>query len=417
MSRFLQVHTLTPYSAVLLNRNDSGFAKSLPFGNAVRMRVSSQCLKYHWRDYDGEHAIRKAGEMSIRSRHTFRVKVAKPLAEDEDLPTPLAAAAAEFFSEYISSGDRLSSSALEKIITADDPLDEIHSDDNGQPKQLLVLGRPEIRALQKFSREAVEEAQSAYPEDPAAAASLITDALAGRSNDLRDNLNGMRNAMGIDAAMHGRMVTSDALAQGDGAVHVAHAITTHAKQQRDDYFTAADDLQSSNGASSNGASAHLNTKELTSGLLYSYVVVDVPLLVSNLEGVPRQDWEDADVSLTQEIIRRFIHTIAKVSPAAKQSSTAPYSRAEFLMVESGREQPRQLSNAFKEAVPLDGNITRKSINRLSGYLDRVDGMYEPHEDRLCGSVVDADLPAPEQSIADIADWASQCIEPTKKVPA
>lgn len=44
-ARFLQFHTLTSYPAVLLNRDDAGFAKQLPFGSALRTRISSQCLK------------------------------------------------------------------------------------------------------------------------------------------------------------------------------------------------------------------------------------------------------------------------------------------------------------------------------------------------------------------------------------
>ena len=47
--RFLQIHTLHSYPAALLNRDDSGLAKRMPFGGAVRTRISSQCLKRHWR--------------------------------------------------------------------------------------------------------------------------------------------------------------------------------------------------------------------------------------------------------------------------------------------------------------------------------------------------------------------------------
>jgi len=403
MSKFLQFHTLTPYSGVLLNRDDAGFAKTLPFGNAKRTRVSSQCLKYHWRKYEGKHAIRDAGEMAIRSRNTFREKIAEPIAEDYH--EGLAAAAAEFFSEYITSGDRLSESNLENIITADEPMARIHTDGNGNQKQLLVLGRPEVRALRKFATEAAEKASEVYdPEDAGDAASAIYDTLKGRSNDLRDNLDAMRNSMGIDAAMHGRMVTSDVLARGNAAVHVAHAITTHAQQREDDYFTAVDDLLDDDTGGEESGSAHLNTKQLTSGLFYNYVVVDVPLLVSNLESCERSEWTDTDLDLTVEVLRRFLHTLATVSPGAKLSSTAPYAKAEFVMVESGDEQPRTLANAFKKAVPLTENVTEDSIEHLTDYVDRMDGMYATEEDRICATTEEADLPAPNATLPDIADW-------------
>ena len=55
--RFLQIHTLHSYPAALLNRDDSGLAKRMPFGGATRTRISSQCLKRHWRVAQDEFAI------------------------------------------------------------------------------------------------------------------------------------------------------------------------------------------------------------------------------------------------------------------------------------------------------------------------------------------------------------------------
>ena len=55
--KFLQIHTLHSYPAALLNRDDSGLAKRLPFGAAVRTRISSQCLKRHWRVAQDEFSL------------------------------------------------------------------------------------------------------------------------------------------------------------------------------------------------------------------------------------------------------------------------------------------------------------------------------------------------------------------------
>ena len=68
-SRFIQIHALVSYSAALLNRDDSGLAKRLPFGGSTRTRISSQCLKRHWRKTEDEWALSKIGpEMAVRSR-------------------------------------------------------------------------------------------------------------------------------------------------------------------------------------------------------------------------------------------------------------------------------------------------------------------------------------------------------------
>ena len=82
-ARFLQIHTLTNYPASLLNRDDAGFAKRMPFGGAVRTRISSQCLKRHWRVYDGENSLKSIdAPESVRSRIAFERYVVEPLVAD-----------------------------------------------------------------------------------------------------------------------------------------------------------------------------------------------------------------------------------------------------------------------------------------------------------------------------------------------
>ena len=79
--RFLQIHTLSAYAAGLLNRDDSGLAKRLPYGGVLRTRVSSQCLKRHWRhakDVHSLYGIAGATE-DFRSRELVTVKVMEPL--------------------------------------------------------------------------------------------------------------------------------------------------------------------------------------------------------------------------------------------------------------------------------------------------------------------------------------------------
>ena len=81
--RFLQIHTLHSHPAALLNRDDSGLAKRMPFGGATRTRVSSQCLKRHWRMADDEFSVRNidATRHAIRSREIVTRSVMQPLRE------------------------------------------------------------------------------------------------------------------------------------------------------------------------------------------------------------------------------------------------------------------------------------------------------------------------------------------------
>jgi hypothetical protein len=98
------------------------------------------------------------------------------------------------------------------------------------------------------------------------------------------------------------------------------------------------------------------------------VVVDIPLLISNLEGVERSDWESADKSLAAEVIKRLIHIVSTVSPGAKLGSTAPYSYAQCLLAEAGNAQPRTLANAFQQPVSKNSNgVLANSYHALGSY--------------------------------------------------
>ena len=70
--RFLQIHFLSSYPAVLLNRDDTGAAKRLPYGGVSRTRISSQSLKRHWRKAQDEWQLDTIGApMAERSRHAL----------------------------------------------------------------------------------------------------------------------------------------------------------------------------------------------------------------------------------------------------------------------------------------------------------------------------------------------------------
>jgi CRISPR system Cascade subunit CasC len=199
------------------------------------------------------------------------------------------------------------------------------------------------------------------------------------------------------------MVTSDILARCDAAVHVAHAFTVHAEEGESDYFTAVDDLLT---ASEELGSAHLGETELTSGLFYGYVVVDVPLLVSNIGG---------DSSLAAQVVEHLIHLIATVSPGAKLGSTAPYAYAQMLLTEVGSRQPRTLAGAFLEPISLQTpNILATSIARLGDHLTRFDTMYGNGDVRQIAAMTDVSA-VPANNVGSVAQLATDMRKAIEKV--
>ena len=381
--RFLQIHTLSSYPAALLNRDDSGLAKRMPFGDAVRTRVSSQCLKRHWRVAKDDFALQniEGAERAIRSRNVVERKVIDPLRES--FSDDLLKAVEDAFNKgvYGSSGTTESG------------------------RQPLLLGLPEVNYLkEKASAICVEHSGDAKAAGDAAAL-LFTRS---RRNEERDNFAAFRENTslpgGLVAALFGRMVTSDTAANIDAAIHVAHAFTVHAEESESDYFSVVDDLQRED---EDPGAAHIGDAELTAGLFYGYVVVDVPALVSNLEGCDADKWASADREMAAKVVEHLLHLIATVSPGAKLGSTAPYGYADLMLVEAGSRQPRNLSNSFREPTRAQVGDATKA---LADHLRKLDKAYGARESRRVMSVEDSDLPEAERlCMDDLAAWAADAV--------
>lgn len=390
MPRFLQIHFLTSYPASLLNRDDAGFAKRMPFGGAVRTRISSQCQKRHWRAFAGPQSLRNLrGEdsMSVRSRYIFE-EIARPLRE-------------AYGEENV---DAMVQAVSDATLGASDKGAKAEKDQQGlRTNQLIVLGHREIEHLRAVVRQLLEEGAKSTKSE--------VEKKLGKNG--RQNLQAIGRGAGLDAALFGRMKTSDVLADCDAAVHVAHAFTVHAEHTETDYFTAIDELAGDVDPDVGAGAGHVNASELTSGLFYGYAAVDLPLLVSNLEGLDPEDWDRADRHLAGEVVERLIHLVASVSPGAKRGSTAPYSLADLVAVEAGSAQPCTWANAFLNPVTPDGDMRDKAVARLQDHLDRLDRMYEPNVSRRYAAMtreVLGDRHAEDaQSVPELGQWARRAV--------
>lgn len=380
--RFLQIHTIHSYPAALLNRDDSGLAKRLPFGGAVRTRVSSQCLKRHWRTADDESAIGNINpdKRAVRSREIVTKMVM------------LAAGKANGVSEG-------TFDAVEAEFQKGVYGEKGEKKDGRQP---LLLGLPEVEYLRTKAREICD----AHPDDPKEARK-VAKALFSNKGEGANFKTFRKNAAlpgGIVGALFGRMVTSDPAANIDAAIHVAHAFTVHAEESESDYFSVVDDLRE---PSEDAGAAHIGDTELTAGVFYGYVVVDVPTLVSNLTGCEPDSWLDADRELASTVTQNLVRLIATVSPGAKLGSTAPYSYAEFMLVEAGSRQPRSLANAFR--YPVKAQVG-DAVKALTSHLSKLDDAYGPNETRRVLSVDRCDVPHAERlNLDELGLWTAETI--------
>ena len=386
--RFVQIHTLHAYPAALLNRDDAGLAKRLPLGNAMRTRISSQCLKRHWRVSDDPFALANLQvPMAVRSRVTLE------LIRDQIAAQGVAMELAQTAVEALRNAGLLDKAG--KAIKGEEAL---------KTGQAVLLGRAEIDFL-------VSRCVALATSHPTAAA--LTAAVQAMLKEEKANIQALKLGSGLEAALFGRMVTSDILASRDAAIYVAHAFTVHPAQVENDYFTVVDDLLRESGES---GSAGIFDTELASGLYYGYVVVDVRQLVENLEGIPAGACFAASTpperrELASQVVTNLLHLIATVSPGAKRGSTAPFDWAKFMLVEIGDWQPRSLAGAFHDALPLADSSQRPLRERAAACLGveiaKLDQAYGAPLSRGLMTLDAIEIPMAQRlSLNELATWTA-----------
>ena len=281
--------------------------------------------------------------------------------------------------------------------------------DKESGRQPLLLGLPEVEYLQGKAAEICR----AHPSDHKAAREEAKNFF----GDNKKNFETMREALsaksaklpkgrhaGIEGALFGRMVTSDPAANIEAAVHVAHTFTVHRQESENDFFSAVEDLREED---EDPGAAFIGDTELTAGLFYGYVVVDVRGLVSNLEGCEPANWKDADRETAAKVVEHLVHLIATVSPGAKLGSTAPYGYADLMLVEAGSRQPRSLANAFRNPVSAQVDA---AMDAMDSHLDKLDEAYGANEARRMTAVEPGALPGAERVNLDgLAAWAADAV--------
>ena len=387
--RFIQIHWLASYPGTLLNRDNSGLAKALPFGGVNRTRISSQCLKRTWRKAKDAMNIGLIEniETAERSREHIERQVINGLAEETGKAPEIVSAVGLAFIEALY-GDKAK---------------------DRKNRQALLLGWPEIRYMRKEALRLVTESVDKKDAEARCKEYFSKDGIRRVFRAVRSQC---AQPGGFEAALFGRMVTSDPEANIEAALHVAHAITVHRAEKELDLVTVADDLKTSGDAGAAGVS----NSELTSGVYYGYAVIDVPGLVSNLSGVPAKEWlsPQVDRETAGEVAARLLQLIATVSPGAKRGATAPYAYAEAMIVEAGNRQPRTLANAFRNEVPLKGDVGKEAMKALSEHMLSFDLTYGPAEVRagFCvgGGLQNLEaMKAVPKTLAGLSDWVRTAI--------
>jgi CRISPR system Cascade subunit CasC len=333
MTQFIQIHLLTSYPPSNLNRDDLGRPKTAVLGGARRLRVSSQSLKRAWRTSDLFQET-LAGHIGTRTK-AMGTEVFRALRAG-GVPEKTARAAATRIAGVF-----------------------------GKPK---VVKKGEEEGGAKVE---IEQLAHFSPEERAAIDALVSVLVAERREPADDELKLLKKEhRGVDIALFGRMLADAPDYNVEAAAQVAHAITVHATEVEDDYFSAVDDLNT--GEEDRGA-GHIGEAEFAAGLFYLYLCINRDLLVENLGG---------DEELAAKALRSLAEAAAKVAPSGKQASFASRAYASYILAEKGRQQPRSLSVAFLR--PVDGrDFLSEAVGRLGETRRSLDAVYGATVDVAC----------------------------------
>ncbi|NCA69761.1 MAG: type I-E CRISPR-associated protein Cas7/Cse4/CasC [Sphingobacteriia bacterium] len=338
---FVNVHVLISHSPSCLNRDDMNMQKTAVFGGRTRVRISSQSLKRAMRtnDYYQTHL----GPPSVRTRDLglLTQRFVERLEDRYDADLVAQALALMSGKEGIATGedaDAVAPWSVEEVAYFCDLISAGESD----PKQLEKRIQKEAAPFRATMSKAV------------------------------------------DIALSGRMATSGLMTHlpVDGAMAIAHAITTHAVEPQDvDWFTAVDDLTQDAGETGAG---HLNTQQFSAGVFYRYASLNLRQLQLNLGLIPTISAPESPETRARalEIAGHVLYLLATVVPDAKQQSFAAHNLADFVIVTLG-DQPISLANAFEKPIERDkqsGGFLKPSINLLTEYWSKIHRAYSLNEE-------------------------------------
>ena len=324
---FINFHILISHSPSCLNRDDMNMQKNAIFGGKRRVRISSQSLKRAMRK--SNYYQDNLGQNSVRTKHI----------------TDLSAKAIDYLKERYE--DELVKNAI-SLISGKELTDKSITDDAVAPWVLEEIAW--------FCEQIKQSKQNNEDEK------IL-------KKKLRDSTQAMRQALVscVDVALSGRMATSGLMSEigkVDGALAVAHVITTHEVNDSDiDWFTAVDDLQEQ-------GSGHLDTQEFSSGVFYRYASLNIDQLMENMGG--------GDRKRALEIATHVLHMLATVVPSAKQQSFAAHNLADLAMV-SFSDLPVSLANAFEQPVRAKDGFLKPSMLALNTYWEGIHKGYSLDE--------------------------------------
>lgn len=365
-SRFVQIHTLVSYGANNLNRDDLSRPKSMMFGPALRLRLSSQAVKRAWRLSE----VMAGLTGGVRTRGLWFQAATDMVAKGfafEDVKAHIYPLRAVLEGAKQASGapadDVADDAAVDPLAAAGATTPDVPATDKKagkkKPAEKKVPGPADLKGnLFYFNEAEIAFIRATLADTLDPKGTTEGKPISEKEAELRFS----QMPMSPDVAMFGRMVAAARNYNVEGAVQVAHSFTVHRATIEDDYFSAVDDLADVVDIS---GSAHISANTFGSGLYYSYVNVDTVNLLKNLGG---------DKELAKAVLRALVESCTTVAPSAKQNTFAARSYSTFACIEVGSAQPRSFADAFLRPVKGD-DIAAEAVKCLQDWRDELNRCY------------------------------------------
>lgn len=312
--RFVEIHVLKNYAPSNLNRDINGTPKSCMFAGVERGRISSQCIKRNIRFSEGLSHVLGSDTTGIRTRQIHG-----------EIMTLLG-------STYINSSkaveDLLKKSKLSEVVTLYSNYDIVYMAD------------------------------------------IIKDAIDNNRLDKLDIVKELKKdadkrGISLDLAMFGRMSANQAFSNIEGAIQVAHAISTNQVNIESDFFTAVDDIVAKTKGEQ--GSGHLSDFEFNSNCYYFYSNIDMESLIHNLENN-----DNVNKDTLKEFLKGYLKEFAYVNPSGKQNSFSSQVFPSMIYVDVKEvKQGIQFTNSFSKPIKANANfdLIENSRNAFIKFVD------------------------------------------------
>jgi len=411
---FVNYHILISHNPSCLNRDDMGMQKTAVFGGTRRVRISSQSLKREMRkprleEHAGNYWRQHFGEPSIRTRDLSKLndKFIQELGDEFD-----SAFITEAIERFVKT-TKANANEVEEDAAEEDGSELAEKSESKKSSKKIAVApwvsneiREICRVIKSVKDEGlsdeelkkIDESLSKQKKKKKTKGDFIDDAIGKKiEKTLKEKAEAVTKALAsaVDIALFGRMATSGLMTSVDGAMAMAHSITTHTVDGDIDWFTAVDDLIQDSGETGSG---HLDTQEFSAGVFYRYASLNLSLLQKNL-GVDRAG--------ALNVAGHLLHLLATTIPSAKQNSFGAFNPTDFACV-SLSDMPISLANAFEEPVARgkNGGFRKPSIEAFCSYKKRTDEIYDFNDSAGFFSSEDCSL-SPDQrmkTLTELEQW-------------